>query len=149
MHPRSIAVALLFSLSLGTISAKSVSIADLKQQVIDTERAFAQTMANRDFKAFSLFLSTEAIFFTRGKPHRGKQEIMNAWKERFERPEAPFSWEPESVEILDSGSLALSTGPVRDSKGKIISTFTSIWRLEEPGKWRVVFDKGSPVCDKP
>jgi ketosteroid isomerase-like protein len=53
------------------------------------------------------------------------------------------------VEVLASGQLALSTGPVRDSKGKVIGTFTSIWRLEAPGKWRIVFDKGSPVCDKP
>lgn len=26
--------------------------------------------------------------------------------------EAPFSWEPAQVEVLDSGTLALSSGPV-------------------------------------
>jgi ketosteroid isomerase-like protein len=116
---------------------------------MDTERAFAQTMARRDHVAFSAFVSEEAVFFSGDKPLHGRQEIANGWKRYYERPEAPFSWEPEAVEVLESGQLALSTGPVRDAKGKLIGTFTSIWRLEEPGKWRIVFDKGSPVCDRP
>jgi hypothetical protein len=50
------------------------------------------------------------------------------------------------VEVLDSGDLALSSGPVRDASGKLIATFTSIWRREAPATWRIVFDKGNPVC---
>ena len=48
--------------------------------------------------------------------------------------------------MLDSGTLAITSGPVRDPKGTVFATFTSIWRLEEGGKWRVIFDKGNPVC---
>ena len=33
---------------------------------------------------------------------------------------------------------------VRDPDGKVIGRFNSIWRQEAPGRWRVVFDKGSP-----
>jgi hypothetical protein len=50
------------------------------------------------------------------------------------------------VEVLNSGTLAITSGPVRDSKGTVFATFTSVWRLEEGGKWRVIFDKGNPVC---
>jgi hypothetical protein len=53
---------------------------------------------------------------------------------------------PEDVEVLDSGTLAISTGPVRDPKGALFATFTSIWRLEDSGKWRIIFDKGNQVC---
>ncbi len=49
--------------------------------------------------------------------------------------------------MLDSGTLALSTGPVHDAQGKLIATFNSIWRQEAPGVWRIVFDKGSEVCN--
>ena len=49
--------------------------------------------------------------------------------------------------MLDAGDLALSTGPVRNAAGKLIATFTSIWRQESPGVWRIVFDKGNEVCD--
>jgi ketosteroid isomerase-like protein len=120
---------------------------DLQRQVADTERAFAKTMADRDHAAFVTFLSAETVFFTGPKPLHGRQDVADAWKRFYERPEAPFSWEPEQVEVLDSGTLALSSGPVRDPKGKLIATFTSIWRLEAPGVWRIIFDKGNEVCD--
>ena len=142
-------IAVCVALSGSRLAAGPADNAVLKRQVIETERAFARTMATRDFKAFVSFVSAEAVFFTGDKPLRGRQAVADRWKTYYEKPEAPFSWEPESVEVLDSGALALSTGPVRDPAGKVVGTFTSIWRLEEPGKWRIVFDKGNPVCDKP
>lgn len=119
----------------------------LKLQVMDTERAFARTMANRDHPAFATFLAEEAVFFSGEKPLHGKTQVSEWWKRYFDKPAAPFSWEPEQVEVLESGQLALSTGPVRDPQGRLIGTFTSIWRMEAPGIWRIVFDKGNEVCD--
>jgi hypothetical protein len=52
------------------------------------------------------------------------------------------STEPQRVEVLDSGTLALSSGPVRDPQGKRIGTFNSVWRREPRGAWKVVFDNG-------
>jgi len=118
----------------------------LRQQVEDTERAFAQTMADRDFPAFTSFLSDEAVFFSGDTPLRGKQAVIDAWQPFFEGPDAPFSWAPERVVVLDSGGLALSSGPVRNPAGKRVATFNSIWRLEPDGKWQIVFDKGSTDC---
>ena len=121
--------------------------AELQRQVADTERAFAKTMATRDHAAFTTFLSAEAVFFTGPKPLHGKQQVADAWKRFYEGSAAPFSWEPAEVEVLESGTLALSSGPVRDPSGKLIATFTSIWRLEAPGVWRIIFDKGNAACD--
>ena len=119
---------------------------DLRKQVADTERAFARTMAERNFAAFSSFLSDEAIFYAGQKPLRGKAIVAADWKRFYEKPDAPFSWEPRDVEVLDSGTLAISSGPVRDPSGKVFATFTSIWRLEAAGTWRIIFDKGNEVC---
>ena len=121
--------------------------ADLQRQVADTERAFAKTMADRDHAAFASFLSDETIFFSGAKALRGKQQVADTWKRFYDGPAAPFSWQPEVVEVLDSGTLALSTGPVRNPQGKLVATFTSIWRLEAPETWRIIFDKGNDVCD--
>jgi ketosteroid isomerase-like protein len=122
-------------------------VADLQRQVADTERAFAKTMADRDHAAFASFLSEETIFFAGAKALRGKKQVADAWKPFYDEPAAPFSWQPETVEVLESGNLALSTGPVRDPQGKVFATFTSIWRLDAPGTWRIIFDKGNDVCD--
>ena len=120
--------------------------ASLREEVAATERAFAATMAQRDHAAFTTFLSDEAIFFDGETPTRGKAAVAAQWLPLYEPPQAPFSWEPDRVEVLASGTLALSTGPVRDPSGRVVGRFNSIWRREAPGRWRIVFDKGSPVC---
>ena len=120
---------------------------EVAQEVANTERAFAKTMANRDHQAFASFIADDAIFFSGPDPLRGKQRVVDSWAPFFEGPDAPFSWEPALVEVLESGTLALSSGPVRDASGKSIAEFTSIWRREAPGTWRIVFDKGNNACD--
>ena len=119
----------------------------LRQQVIETERAFAQSMVRRDFAAFAALVDEEAVFLSDNGPARGKQAVLDRWRKLFEKPQAPFSWAPGQVEVLDSGNLALSTGPVYDAKGKRVATFTSVWRLEAPDRWRIIFDKGDDACD--
>ncbi len=122
-------------------------LAVLEQQVEAAERAFAKTMAERDYEAFRSFLSEETVFFSGDRPLRGKQEVEEAWRKYYEDSEAPFSWKPEIVVVLDSGTLALSSGPVFNSQGEQIGIFNSIWRQEAPGTWRVIFDKGGEVCE--
>jgi ketosteroid isomerase-like protein len=119
----------------------------LQRQVADTERAFARSMAERNHAAFSALLSEMAVFNGGPKVLRGKAEVAAAWKRFFEGPKAPFSWEPDQVDVLADGTLAHSTGPVRDENGKLSSRFNSIWRQEQPGVWRIVFDKGQPLTE--
>lgn len=135
-----------FCLLISQLSAADTPLSELQQQVWDTETAFAATMAARDLDAFGGFLAEEAIFFSGARALRGKQQVVEAWKGLYQQVDAPFSWEPEQVEVLDSGTLALSTGPVRDATGNVVGRFNSIWRREPTGVWRIVFDKGSDVC---
>ena len=120
-----------------------------KQQVMATERAFARTMANRDLAAFTSFLADDTGFFSGPKPLHGKQAVTEFWARFYSAPTAPFSWEPEEVEVLASGTLAYSAGPVYNPQGKLVARFNSVWRLEAPGTWRIVFDKGGEVCNCP
>jgi len=120
-----------------------------KEQVLASETAFARTMAERNLKGFAEFLSEEAVFFDGTSVLRGKNRVIEAWSELFSGSEAPFSWEPDQIEVLESGTLALSTGPVRNAGGKIVARFNTVWRLESPNRWLVVFDKGSPPSPGP
>jgi ketosteroid isomerase-like protein len=121
----------------------------LAREVEATERAFAKSMADRDRARFEGFLADEAIFYSGETALRGKRAVAEAWARFFDGPAAPFSWEPDHVAVLDSGTLALSTGPVRNPRGAVVARFNSIWRRESPGAWRIVFDRGSPVCPTP
>jgi ketosteroid isomerase-like protein len=112
------------------------------------EAAFAKTMADRDLAAFATFVARDAVFLGR-TALRGRAAVVEGWKGLFEGPKAPFSWQPERVEVIDSGTLALSTGPVFDPQGQRVGTFNSTWRLDEDGEWRVVLDVGCPPCKSP
>ena len=140
------ALAAVVFLMIGTASAQTADTAALRQEVWSTEQAFAGSMAARDHAAFTAFLADEAVFFSGETRTRGKAAVAEQWKPFFDGPTAPFRWEPDMVEVLASGTLALSTGPVYDATGRVIARFNSIWRLEAPGRWRIVFDKGSPIC---
>lgn len=137
---RGICGSIVMSLGLAT-----VAMASPREEVMAIERAFAASMAVRDHAAFTAFLGDEAIFFSGTKVLRGKVQVTEAWARFFSGVAAPFSWEPDEVEVLDSGNLASSSGPVRDPEGKLIGRFHSIWR-NEGGQWRIVFDRGSEVC---
>jgi ketosteroid isomerase-like protein len=130
-----------------TATAAPASNADLKQQVTDTERGFAATMKSRDHAAFVSFLADDTVFFSGPVPLHGKQAVAESWKRLYAKPDAPFSWEPAEVEVLDSGTLAFSSGPVYDPSGKQIAKFSSIWQRDAAGKWKIIFDHGWDVCD--
>lgn len=134
-----------FMLCLAGATA-AATIEELKKQVADTERAFAATMKARDHAAFVSFLSEEAVFFDGKQSLVGKETVASKWKTYYDGKEAPFSWEPDTVEVLASGNLASSSGPVYDPSGKVIMRFNSVWRLVAPGQWKIVFDRGEPVC---
>ena len=72
---------------------------DLHQQVWDTEIAFAATMAARDHESFTSFLSDDAIFMTGEVPLRGKAQVAEGWRHYFTSDDAPFRWEPDTVEV--------------------------------------------------
>ena len=137
------------TLLAGTASGQSTPAAPaaLIRQVFAAESSFAATMASRDSIAFATFVAPDAIFFGEKSVMRGKPAVVNGWRALFTGPSAPFSWKPEAVEVLASGTLAHSSGPVYDPSGRQIGTFNSMWRREPDGRWLVVFDKGSPVCD--
>ena len=126
---------------------KTSTTAELAAQVRAAEVAFAKTMADRDHAAFATHVSEEAVFFGSRSVARGRAAVAEQWKGLFAEKDPPFSWAPEEVEVLESGTLGHSSGPVFSPDGKRVGTFNSLWRLEPDGRWRVIFDKGCPPCD--
>lgn len=140
---RSLLASALFAIA-GAVHAETN--AELQKQVRDAETAFAATMAGRDFASFGRFVAEDAVFFGSDGVQRGKSEVVAAWKGLFDGPKAAFSWAPKDVEVVGSGGLALSSGPVYDASGKRFGTYTSVWRREPDGAWKIVLDKGNPYC---
>lgn len=121
----------------------------LAAEVAQVERAFAATMAARDLAGFGDFVDEHAVFFNGADALRGRAAVMAAWSAYFDGESPPFSWAPDQVEVLPSGDLAFSSGPVLGSDGRAVARFNSVWRRSEDGRWQVVFDKGTPLPRAP
>lgn len=149
MRSRSLSLSLLLPLLIAQCALAATTeepFDELREQVRAAETSFANSMATRDLDAFARHVADEAVFFGSRGELRGKAAVIDEWKAYFNGPQAPFSWKPEKVAVLDSGKLALSSGPVFDPQGKRVGTFNSTWRLEADGRWRVIFDNGCPAC---
>ena len=131
-------------LAAGSAVAQTPAAEASRADVFAAERAFARSMAERDFAAFGRHVADDSVFFGGRDVQRGRAAVLAAWKGFFDGPSAPFSWEPDQVEVLASGQLALSTGPVRNPKGEVVARFNSIWQRQGDGRWLVIFDKGGP-----
>jgi ketosteroid isomerase-like protein len=127
-------------------AAAAEDSAKLTEQVRATEIAFSRTLADRDLQAFRAMIAPDVIWLA-DQPLRGPDQVLTRWRKFFDAPRAPFSWSPQIVEVQDGGKLALSSGPVLNAAGKRIGTFTSIWRREPSGEWKIIFDRGCPECD--
>jgi ketosteroid isomerase-like protein len=128
------------------VAVAAEDLAALAGQVRATEVAFAKTLADRDVKAFRSMIAADVIWLA-DQPLRGPDQVLTRWQKFFDAPQPPFSWSPELVEVQEGGKLALSTGPVLNAAGKRIATYTSIWRREAGGEWKIIFDRGCPACD--
>jgi ketosteroid isomerase-like protein len=143
------AAVVLMAFCATALADQKADVSRLQDELRATETAFAKTMADRDPAAFATFIADEAIFFGRNGEIRGRKAVVDAWAKLFEGKDAPFSWRPDTVAVLDAGTLGLSSGPVFAPDGKQTGTFSSIWRKKSDGKWEIIFDKGCPYCPQP
>ena len=132
-----------------------VATADLVQEVRCREIGFSHSVENQDIEAFRSFIDADARFISSGVL-RGPDEIAESWSVFFTAGLPAIKWRPQIVEVLDNGKLALSRGlyisTSKNAEGdKVINwgTFNSVWRLNDDGQWRVVFDAGNPASGSP
>lgn len=129
-------------------AAMAVSEAELRQQVICAETGFSRAAEANDPEAFIAFVDPDARFVA-GRVARGKEAIAEAWSVLLSADGPSIRWRPAVVEVVDDGTLALSRGPYRivavDEEGERVESwghFNSVWRRDQDGEWKVLFDAG-------
>lgn len=138
-----------------SLLAAATAAADLADDVRCREIGFSQSVENQDIDAFRSFIDADARFVGAGVL-RGVDQIAESWSVFFKPGLPTIKWRPQIIEVLDDRKLALSRGlyisMAANADGETVEswgTFNSIWRLNDDGVWRVVFDAGSPANGDP
>jgi ketosteroid isomerase-like protein len=130
-------------------SAQRPALPPAMQAMVDTERAFAARALIVGWKqAFLEHFSDEAVGFDNG-------EVGSARAQFAANPDPPKDlrvvWEPRLGDIASSGEFGFLTGPVRrinparNNGRPVHSVYTSVWKRERDGVFRVVMDVGVPT----
>jgi ketosteroid isomerase-like protein len=98
-------------------------------------------------KAFVKYASTVAVLL---KPNRmpviGAEEIIK-YHENVNDNEITLSWNPEFIDVAESGELGYTYGfwKLTNKKDSILSegTYLSIWKKQKDGSWKYVLDTGN------
>ena len=121
------------------------------------EQAFARTVERHDAAAFASFLHPGTVFNAgTGEADRGRDVVMNEWREIVDGRTIALRWRPGIVQIGGEPAIALSRGPyvlqrVQGSGAASyrVGMFQTVWvRDAGDGAWRVLFD-GSATSSQP
>jgi len=139
----------------GILLCSATALADVEDDVRCREIAFSQSVEIKDVTAFSSFIDADARFVG-GSVQRGVSDVTAAWSVFFSDDAPKMKWRPQFVEVLNDGTLALSRGPyrmrVKGEDGSLTEhwgTFNSVWRMQNDGAWKVVFDAGNEAAEAP
>ena len=139
----------------GLLVCSAPVAADIEADVRCREIAFSQSVEMQDAVAFKSFIDSDARFVG-ASVQRGVADIAAAWSVFFADEAPQMKWRPQFVEVLNNGTLALSRGPyrmiVKDENGAFTEhwgTFNSVWRKQNDGAWKVVFDAGNDAAEAP
>jgi ketosteroid isomerase-like protein len=139
----------------GFLICTTPAIADVTDDVRCQEIAFSRSVEMQDMSAFRSLIDNDARFVS-GSVQRGVENVAAAWSVFFSDDGPRIKWRPQIVEVLADGTLALSRGPYQmiteSPEGEVTEhwgTFNSVWRKQNDGSWKIVFDAGNESEEAP
>jgi len=139
----------------GILICSASAMGDVADDVRCREVGFSRSVEMKDVAGFQSFIDADARFVG-GTVNRGVEDITTAWAVFFSDDAPKMKWRPQFVEVLDDARLALSRGPyrmiVQEPDGTVTErwgTFNSVWRKQDDGSWKVVFDAGNESDEAP
>jgi ketosteroid isomerase-like protein len=136
------------------VGASVVAAGDPKAALMDADRAFARTTAEKGLDGWMGFMADDAAKTRRpgDKLTVGKAAIRAEDAAIFADPAKKLVWEPVDAHPFADGKSGVTSGRYKmiatdkDGKETVLSTggYVTVWRQDKDGSWKVVFDTGSP-----
>ncbi len=96
--------------------------------------------------AFGHFATEHAVLQREGRFIKGRDSII-AYYERNTSPTIDLSWKPTYIDVSDDGSLGYTYGKFKytmidsgGAKNEQSGVFHTVWRRQDDGSWRYVWD---------
>ena len=145
-----------------TASLLVIAIVSCNQQKVDTKlegekvmklsKEWSEVASTGDVEKTVSYWADDAFVMSAGQPPlKGKPAIRQMVEESYKIPGFRISWQPQSVEVSESGDMAYiienSQVSMTDSTGKPVilrNKSVSIWRKQPDGSWKNAVDISTP-----
>lgn len=122
------------------------------EKVMQLSREWAESAASGDVEKTPSYWADDAIVMMPSQgPFHGKQAIRQMVEESFRTPGFKITWQPQSVEVSESGDMAYlieeSQVTLTDSTGApmtLKNNAVTIWKKQSDGSWKNVVDIATP-----
>ena len=142
----SLTLFLIFSLQV--TYSQSELIEKWKQEILDTEQAFAERVVENGMKeAFLFYAAEDAVLKQNETLVIGKEAMKVFYQSQPLPPGIKLEWKPEFVDVSKSGDLGYTYGYYTLSypgpDGEIVESkgvFHTVWKRQKDGSWKFVWD---------
>jgi ketosteroid isomerase-like protein len=143
---------LLVLLFAATSFAKKEKPAQGSDLLVELEANFAQEVAQHGHDAFLTYFAEDGVEVVDGGGFDNKEAMRKQppWPEG-----ATLTWTPVKAAMAASGDLGYTYGnyiyTAKNKEGKLVANYgkyTSIWRKQKNGQWKVVVDMGNSSPDR-
>ena len=126
------------------------------ENVMQLSREWSQAASSGNVDKTVSYWADDAYLVSAGQPPlKGKPAIRQMVEDSYKIPGFRISWEPQSVEVSESGDMAYlienSQVSFSDSTGKPViqhNKGVSIWKKQSDGTWKNVVDISTPDATK-
>ena len=122
------------------------------EKIMQLSKEWSKIASEGDIEKTVQYWADDAVLMSADQPMlNGKQAIRKMVEESYKMPGFRISWQPQSVEVSESGDMAYllenSQISFTDSTGHPIiinNKAVSIWRKQADGSWKNVVDISTP-----
>jgi uncharacterized protein (TIGR02246 family) len=122
------------------------------EKVLQLSREWSEAASTGNIEKTISYWADDAVVMSAGQPVlNGKQAIRKMVEESYKIPGFRISWQPQSVQVSESGDMAYlienSQISFLDSTGKPVTVqnkAVSIWRKQTDGSWKNAVDISTP-----
>jgi ketosteroid isomerase-like protein len=147
---KKITVAFLLLLAATSVATKQKS-AQRSDLLFQLEANFAADVAKHGHDAFLTYFAEDGVELVDG----GGINTKDAMRKQPPWPEGTtLTWTPVKAEMAASGDLGYTYGnyvyTAKNKEGKLVANYgkyTSIWKKQKDGQWKVVVDMGNSSPD--